>query len=209
METVLTTGFFVFLGYLSGSVLYARVFAGLFKKDDFIEMSCDNNPGASNAFRYVGFWCGALTLVCDLLKGFIPVFLYMMYIKREPVGGLLASALVMAAPVIGHAFPIFYHFHGGKGIAVSFGCLIGLLPIWQPLIILAVFFIFFSVVVKITPHYQRTLVTYLCAIAGTMMTVDKKEISVGFFMISSVVILKLLMSKEDKEQMGVKLLWMH
>ncbi len=200
--------FFILVGYFSGSVLYACVFAKLFKKNDFIEMSRDNNPGTANAFLYGSFWCGLFTLICDILKGFIPVFLYMIYMKPEPRNGL-SAALVMAAPVIGHAFPVFYRFHGGKGIAVSFGCLLGLLPIWQPLIVLAMFFVIFSVVFQITPHYYRTLAAYICSLVSMIFIVDRTEILIGFLIISSVVILKLLISKEDKEQMGVKLLWMH
>ncbi len=201
------TMLFVLAGYLSGNVLYARVFAKVFKKEDFIEISPDHNPGAANAFRYGGFWCGLLTLTCDLLKGFLPVFLYMACMGQAS-GDMLSRALVIAAPVIGHAFPVCCHFQGGKGIAVSFGCLLGVFPIWKPAALLAVFFIFFSVVLRITPHYQRTLITYLCTMVCMFFVVDQAAIGVGFLLISSVVILKLLSSQEEKEQMGVQLRWM-
>ncbi len=170
-------------------------------------MSPDHNPGTANAFRYGGFWCGLLTLVCDLLKGFLPVFLYMAYIGLEPTDGL-SFALMMATPVIGHAFPVFFRFQGGKGIAVSFGCLLGLLPIWQPLALLAAFFIFFSVALRITSHYHRTLVTYLCALISMFFIVGNPAIWGGFLMISAAVIFRLLISRENKEQMRVKVLWM-
>lgn len=196
--------FFILAGYLAGSVLYARVFARLFKIENFTEVSPDHNPGTANAFRYGGFRCGVLTLVCDLLKGFLPVFLYMKYIRPE--AGLFLC-LVMAAPVIGHAFPVFFHFQGGKGIAASFGCLLGLLPVWQPLALLALFFIFFSVIFRITSHYHRTFITYLCTLVSLFLLKGSRAIAVGFLLISSAVIFKLLTSKEDKEQMEVKLLW--
>lgn len=198
---------FVLAGYLSGSVLYARVFAKLFKIENFTEMSPDHNPGTANAFRYGGFWCGLLTLVCDFLKGFLPVFLYMTYIRPGAPDGLSFS-LVMAAPVIGHVFPVFCRFQGGKGIAVTFGCLVGLLPIWQPLALLAVYFIFFSVVFRISSHYHRTLITYLCSLISVFFTAGTPAIWVGFLIISAAVIFRLLISKEDKEHMEVKLLWM-
>ncbi len=204
---VLRTIIFILAGYLSGSVLYASVFAKLFKIENFTEMSPDHNPGTANAFRYGGFWCGLLTLVCDLLKGFLPVFLYMSYIGLELPGGL-SFALVMAAPVIGHAFPMFFRFQGGKGIAVSFGCLFGLLPIWQPLALLAAFFILFSVVFRITSHYHRTLITYLCSLVSVFFIEDNPAIWGGFLIISAAVIVRLLISRENKEHMRVKLLWM-
>lgn len=198
---------YVMGGYLSGNVLYARVFAKLFGKGDFLELSRDHNPGAANAFRYGGFWCGLLTLVCDLLKGFLPVFLYASCMRSEDIIGL-SFALVMAAPVVGHAFPVCFHFQGGKAIAVSFGCLLGLLPAWKPAALLAVFFIFFSLVLRITPHYHRTLITYLCAMVSMFFVTDQAAIEAGFLLISAVVILRMLRSKEEREQMEVQLLWM-
>lgn len=123
----------ILFGYLSGSILYARIFAKLFRKEDMIEKSKDRNPGAGNAFMYGGFWCGVLTLTCDILKGFFPVFLFMRYATD-----MNSIAFVMAAPVLGHAYPLFFKGKGGKGIAVSFGCLLGLFPLLQPVAILAV-----------------------------------------------------------------------
>lgn len=200
MRTIL----YVLAGYLSGSVLYAQVFARLFHKPNLVEMSKDHNPGTANAFQYGGFWCGVLTLVCDLLKGFVPVFSFLAGARPSPY----ACALVMAAPVIGHTFPVFYHFRGGKGIAVTFGCLLGLLPIWQPVATLAMYFIFFSVVLQITPHFYRTLVAYLCSLVSMVFVAGTAAIWIGFLLISFVVVLRLHMSKEQKEQMEVKWVWM-
>ena len=52
---------YVIIGYLSGSILYARVFEKLFHKENMIEGSKDRNPGTANAFMRGGFWCGVLT----------------------------------------------------------------------------------------------------------------------------------------------------
>lgn len=194
---------FPLLGYLSGSVLYAQLFVRLFTGRNLMQISNDRNPGTANAFQYGGFRCGVLTLVCDLLKGFVPVHLFMAGPPRDPS----VFALVMAAPVIGHAFSVFHHFHGGKGIAVTFGCLLGLLPCWQPFAVLAAFFLLFSVVLRITPHYYRTLATYICSLAGMPFVVNRLEIGMGFWLISFAVLWRMLTSKEKKEQMEVKPLW--
>ena len=197
---------FIFLGYLSGSVLYARIFAGFFKKDNMIENSKDKNPGTANAFMYGGFWCGLLTLIFDLAKGFLPVSFYFHQAgTRFP--DVISSALIIAAPVIGHAFPVFFKFRGGKGIAVSFGCLLGLLPLWQPLIILAFFFILFSVVLRISPHFYRTFVSYISALVCMFFLVKEPVIYIGFSLIAAVVIIKLIFSKEKREKPEVSLLW--
>lgn len=198
---------FVLLGYLSGSVLYARVFTTLFGKRAAIENSKDRNPGTANAFQYGGFWCGVLTLVFDILKGFFPVFLYIAlcrYVQEPPLG----LALVMAAPVVGHAFPLFYWGKGGKGIAVTFGCLLGLLPNWQPAAALAVFFIFFSVVLRITPHYHRTLIAYFGSLMGLFCLSAQSAVLLGFMLITLTVCVRMLASPEDKEKMRVRFLWM-
>lgn len=198
----------ILFGYLSGSILYARIFAKLFRKEDMIEKSRDRNPGAGNAFMYGGFWCGVLTLTCDILKGFFPVYLFMQY-APDLSPDMLSIAFVMAAPVVGHAFPVFYKGKGGKGIAVTFGCLLGLFPFLRPFVILAAFFIFFSCILRINPHYYRTLAAYLCALIGMLLLVKVPMIFLGFAIIVVVVSSRMLLSEEEKEKMRIKLLWMH
>jgi len=205
---MLGTAGYIILGYLSGSVLYARVFAGIFGKEGMIEHSRDQNPGTANAFMYGGFWCGLLTLAGDLLKGFLPVFLFVQ--NRLPeFPSVFWSALVIAAPVAGHAFPVFYEFRGGKGIAVTFGCLLGLYPFWKPLAALGLFFLFFSVVLRVTPHFHRTLAAYLCALALVLWMGEGEAVKAGFFLITLVVCTRMMLSREQKQEMEVKLLWMH
>lgn len=204
-KSILNAFLFILAGYLSGSVLYAQIFARLFGHQNLTEISHDHNPGTANAFHYCGFGCGVLTLVCDLLKGFLPVSLFMTTAEQPPY----ACALVMAAPVIGHTFSVFDHFHGGKGIAVTFGCLLGLFPIWQPFALLAFYFIIFSVVLTISPDYYRTLAAYLCALASIPFAVERVEICQGFLLLSFAVLFRLLTSKEEKAQLEVKWLWMH
>ena len=198
---------YIVAGYFSGSVLYARIFARLFKKENMLENSKDQNPGAANAFLYGGFWCGLWTLLFDIMKGFAPVFLYIMNSNNRYTNGYWLP-LVMAAPVVGHAFPIFYLFKGGKGIATTFGCLLGLFPIWQPAVILAVFFLFFSLILRITPHFQRTLLTYLCALIFMFSMKQYREIWLGFLIITGAVGIRMIKSPEKREKMKVSLLWM-
>ena len=74
----------------------------------------------------------------------------------------LLFAGVLAAPVFGHAFSIFHKGKGGKGIAVSFGVLLGLLPWWTPVLTLAGFYIFFSLAVPVKSHLKRSIITFGC-----------------------------------------------
>ena len=193
---------YVIAGYLSGSVLYARVMCHLFGGEAALLDCKDSNPGTSNAFACGGFACGALTLTGDLLKGIVPVWLFVR--SGEPITPT-ALALVLAAPVAGHAFPCFYGFHGGKGIAVSFGCLLGLIPLWEPVLLFAGCFIFFSVVVKITPHFQRTAVAYLVTLLLMAFTHQLRGVTGGYMLICLLVGLRLHLSKETREPMQVRL----
>ncbi len=132
---------FILLGYLSGSVLYAKIWGKLLCGTDITKGSTDGNPGTANAFIQGGFWCGVLTLFCELLKGILPVYFYMRGMGPQALSdGWIA--LVLAAPVLGHTFPLFQKHHGGKGIAVSFGSLLGLYPYRMPVLVFA--FCFFN-----------------------------------------------------------------
>ena len=199
---------FILLGYLSGSILYARVFARLFGKEDIIVNSKDHNPGTANAFMYGGFWCGLLTLICDIARGCVPVYAFLR-VAGQTHSGVLATSLVMAAPVIGHAFPVFYGFHGGKGIAVTFGSLLGLFPSLKAALILAACLIFFSLILRISPHDDRALAAYFCALCGMAFRVGRQEILLGFAIITVVVCIRMFASSEEKDKMKVSLLWMH
>lgn len=191
---------FSLLGYASGSVLYALVFAKLFNKD-LLSDSCDRNPGAANAFQNGGFLCGVCTLCCDLLKGFLPVFLYLRH-----CGSGAGLALVLAAPVLGHVFPAWRRFRGGKGIAVSFGCLLGLAPDMLPVLIFAGFFILYSTLIKISPHFYRTLAAYLCACGAMPLLGVGQAVCIGFLLITLSVFLRFRLSREEREKLEVKLL---
>lgn len=195
---------YILFGYLSGSVLYARVFCQLFGKQDAVENSADQNPGTFNAFRYGGFWCGVFTLCGDLCKGFFPVYLYLAGMAAQmPLN--LGTAFVLAAPVIGHIFPFFYGFHGGKGIAVTFGCLLGLFPDLRPVVFFAIAFILFSTCIQITPNYYRTIVAYLATLGAMLFFGAESWVCFGFLLITGAVCLRLLQSKEEKEKCKVKI----
>ena len=192
--------FFAF-GYFSGSILFARVYATLFNKD-IIENSKDKNPGTANAFMHGGMLCGTLTLIGDILKGFLPVFLFLK-VSGGAVG--FGIALVLAAPVLGHNYSVFYRFEGGKGIATSFGCLLGLFPQLVPALILAVCYITLSVIVRISPHYYRTLAAYFAASVMGLFLVPDAGIRTGMAVIAALIIIKHLASTEEKTKFSISL----
>lgn len=199
------TVLFVLIGYLSGSVLFANVFGDLFGVRERYAQSADKNPGSANAFTYGGFWCGTLTVLCELAKGAAPVYFYL---RTTPFPGTLGLFCVLTAPVVGHILPVFYGFRGGKGIAVTFGVLIGLAPFYiRPLLLFAAVFVFLSVFVKISPHFYRTIAAYL--VTSVMMLLGHAHTAalLSFMAVTELVCLRMALGHEEKERLEIKLLW--
>lgn len=110
----------VVIAYLLGSVSSAIILAKLLNKPD-PRLSGSGNPGATNALRTGGKKMGAMVLAADLAKGLIAVLIGRFF-------GVEGSALAVVglAAVIGHIFPVFFNFKGGKGVATALGAIIGL-----------------------------------------------------------------------------------
>ena len=99
---------FIALSYLIGSLNFAYIVAKYKKLD--ISSSGSGNPGTSNVMRTIGKKYAAIVLIGDVLKGFLPIYLF--------DENLLLCGF---AAVIGHIYPIFYKFKGGKGVATYVG----------------------------------------------------------------------------------------
>ena len=199
--------FFILLGYLSGSILFARLIPKYWYGIDICQLSDDGNPGTFNAFRHAGVRAGILILCLELAKGFFPVHLALKIL--DPGNRLFA--FVLAAPVIGHAFPLFHPGKGGKSIAVSFGCLLGLYPNLRPVLALAVFYLLFSLVIIIEPHLVRSVVTYVCLSAVSLRSFQPRSLVSGILIISAVVIVRHIIKAEkgEKEPVSIRLLRRH
>ncbi|MGN1139680.1 MAG: glycerol-3-phosphate acyltransferase [Oliverpabstia sp.] len=177
---------YILAGYLSGSVLYSYLLPKYLKKIDVTEKSEDGNPGAANAFLYAGIPMGILVIALELLKGFLPVH---MALKRMDPRGLMFG-LVMAAPVLGHAYPFWKNNKGGKAIAVSFGVLLGLYPIFEPVSYLIIFYLLFSLVIVISPHFYRSVVTFFMFFICVVRRIRIPGVVLGCGLISMTVIRK-------------------
>lgn len=175
---------FSILGYISGSILFAYEIPKHLKHIDIREVPADHNPGVANAFMYGGAVAGCLALFFDLLKGFLPVYLGQQFLDITS----LLFIPVLVAPVAGHAFPFFQKQKGGKAITVSFGVLLGLFPEMRPAVFLAFFYIFFSLIIVVSPHSFRSVVTFGLFALLVVLTVRQPSISIGCIIISGIVI---------------------
>lgn len=110
---------FAFLGYLFGSISTAIITCRLMGLPD-PRTDGSKNPGATNVLRIGGKKAAAITLAGDMLKGLIPVAIVVMAGFSQEV--IAATGL---AAFLGHLYPIFYGFKGGKGVATLLGVLLG------------------------------------------------------------------------------------
>lgn len=180
---------FALIGFCSGGILFSYHLPKLLKGVNVVEKSADHNPGTVNAFKYAGVPVGILCLLCDLGKGFLPVFFAM----RLTDPSRLWFALVLCAPALGHALAPLYHGQGGKAIAATFGALLGLLPTSYLVFLLAALYIFFSVALVIRPHERRTVVTFGLFSAFSLLSAFRTahwSFGLGAVLLSAVVIAK-------------------
>ncbi|MBP9910311.1 MAG: glycerol-3-phosphate 1-O-acyltransferase PlsY [Rubrivivax sp.] len=148
------------VGSLSFAVLISRVM-GLADPRSY----GSRNPGATNVLRSGNRAAAVLTLALDALKGYVPVLLCLVYGSRYGLGET-AAAFVGLAAFLGHLWPVFFRFQGGKGVATAAGVLMALNP-WLGLatlatwLIIAAFFRYSSlasvVAAVFAPFYQALI----------------------------------------------------
>ena len=147
--------------YLIGSLSFAVIVSRVMGLSDPRSYG-SGNPGATNVLRSGNKAAAVLTLVFDALKGYVPVLLVQLYGAAHGLGeGTVA--LVGLAAFIGHLWPVFFHFKGGKGVATAAGVLLAFNPLLGALtlltwIIIAVFFRYSSLAAIVSaafaPLYQ-------------------------------------------------------
>lgn len=108
----------IILSYLCGSIPFGLILANVWGNGKLREQG-SGNIGSTNVLRTQGRLLGALTLLLDLLKAFLVVFLYKDYDF---------SVVVFATAIIGHLYPIWLKFRGGKGVAAFLGGMLALNP---------------------------------------------------------------------------------
>lgn len=119
MDFYLYIVLFATLAYLFGSISTAIVTCKLMGLPDPRTVG-SNNPGATNVLRHGGKKAAAITLLGDMLKGLVPVLLVLQFQSDD-----LTVAIVGMCALLGHIFPLYYGFKGGKGVATFYGVILG------------------------------------------------------------------------------------
>lgn len=162
-----------FIGSISFSVILSRKFAGFDVRD-----KGSKNAGATNVLRTVGKKVAALTLVCDMLKGVISIVIAIIAGKIWTDADMeILKYLAGFFAILGHTFPIFFEFRGGKGVATALGVLITLN--WK---IGLICLIFALIIISFTK--MVSVGSILSAVLYPILTVFMGEASFGAIIIS-------------------------
>ncbi len=115
------------VGYLLGSISFAVIFSKLFHGED-IRNSGSGNAGATNAIRLYGKKTGIKVFLCDFAKGVVAVLLaeILVVFFDAPYEIMLVAGFFVQ---LGHVFPLYYGFRGGKGVATAVGTAFALMPL--------------------------------------------------------------------------------
>ena len=137
-----TIALFVVFGYLAGSISTAIIVCQAMGLPD-PRSEGSRNPGATNVLRFGGKKAAAITLAGDFLKGLLPVLLAR-WVGLDETG----LALTALAAFLGHLYPVFFGFEGGKGVATAFGAILGLS--WPVALAALATWLFMAFVVRIS-----------------------------------------------------------
>jgi glycerol-3-phosphate acyltransferase PlsY len=114
------------LSYLSGSIPFGYLLVRIFRGED-IRVSGSGNIGATNVSRRSPR-LGLVTLLLDALKGLVPVMIALPFARRCGADPYVLASLAAFCAIVGHIFPVWLRFHGGKGVATGLGSWIALAP---------------------------------------------------------------------------------
>lgn len=172
------------VSYLIGNINFARIFSWAFAKKDITTVG-SKNPGTMNMLRTRGFGEAILTLVMEAIKSGVPA-LVSYYLIGHFYAGYADLAFFIAgfAGIVGHCFPVFYKFKGGKGVACTFG-LFTFHPIfwWMSLIGFAICFLLLLFVVKFGSVVSLFYVTGMSVVATVLFSVGNHPFLIALLVI--------------------------
>jgi glycerol-3-phosphate acyltransferase PlsY len=119
--------FLPLVAYLIGSIPIGVILSKRYGKVD-IQKEGSGNIGATNVYRTLGKKLGILTLLGDVLKGLIPVLISFWLLEKEDTHKEIWISLTALMVVIGHCYPLFLRFKGGKGVATALGAFLAIDP---------------------------------------------------------------------------------
>ena len=147
----------IILGYFLGSIPWGYLFCKA--KGIDIRQVGSGATGGTNVSRVLGMKAGILVSILDVVKAVIPVYLAMKFLFFD-----WQIILVAITPILGHIFPVWLNFKGGKGVASTFGVLFLLLG-WQAVSVLILIQVLVLVSVRIMSFSSLTMASFIPAVA--------------------------------------------
>lgn len=132
----------IIASYLAGSIPFALLLSRSSGVD--VRTAGSGNIGATNVTRLLGKKLGVITLILDVSKGFLPMYTASLILRGDPYQDII-TALCGSATVLGHMYPVYLGFKGGKGVATGLGVFLFIAPL-----ILLFSLVLFIIVVKIS-----------------------------------------------------------
>lgn len=185
------------LAYLIGTISPSLIIAKLKKKD--LRSGGSGNLGASNTAILLGWQLGVLVGVLDILKAFIPIMVAKYLLSDYE----FLPYIVATCVILGHMYPFYLKFKGGKGFATFFGSILGIH--WLAFIIIGLIFL---LVVGISDKMALGTFTVISLFPIYIGIVDKNMIYVGIILIASVIIflkhIENIRKLINKEEIGIR-----
>ena len=185
------------VGYLFGSIPFSFLIGKLRGID--LRTVGSGNTGASNVWRACGFHWFVIALILDIVKGFIPTALAYRVVQVDPV----TAILVGLAAMLGHVYPLFLNFRGGKAVATTGGVMLAL----HPALLIASALIW-SVIYKLTgyPSVASLLGIVILAISSTAMSMTDRldPAFAAFIWLSLLIVFYLHRSNIDRLMRGTE-----
>ena len=163
------------IGYLLGSLSFGVIVSRVFGHMD-IRTKGSGNAGTTNILRVMGKRYALLTFALDLLKGLAGAL-----IGKAIAGGAIGGLIGGIGAVVGHNFPLYFGFRGGKGIATSFGALLGVYPL-QVLGAFAAFLLVLAITRYVSAGSLAAAVTLPVFV---LLTTDRDPVCVAIIFIYS------------------------
>ncbi|MCU5745578.1 glycerol-3-phosphate 1-O-acyltransferase PlsY [Staphylococcus sp. SQ8-PEA] len=154
------------LSYLIGAIPSGLVIGKLFFKKDIRNFG-SGNTGATNSFRVLGKPAGFIVTFLDIFKGFIVVFLplWLPIHVTGPISGFFSNGLIVGVfAIIGHVFPIYLGFKGGKAVATSAGVVLGT----HPILLLSLAIVFFLILYLTKYVSLSSIIAAICCVIASI-----------------------------------------
>jgi glycerol-3-phosphate acyltransferase PlsY len=183
--------------YFLGSIPFGFLLVRLFLKED-IRSQGSGNIGATNVVRSGAKKLGALTFVLDACKGFAAVWLASRIAFAPGVAGVPlqnAAALAALCAILGHIYPVWLRFKGGKGVATAFGVFLALAP-WAALAALVVFIAAFAL------SKYVSLASILAAIALPVFAMLLPHVAYMSSLVAVIIIIPLIVIAKHHQNIG-------